>query len=305
MFYIISGAVIIYIVYIIVKRREQQVKKDKAVLEKNIREGQKELEKQKKEIEKQGNALLQKEEAERTQKWYNAGIAKFSDLTSKNKDDLNTLAQVLISNLVEYLDANQGGIFIISDNEKKQYLELRGSYGYEKKKSAVNKFYVGEGQVGTCFREKEVILVDDLPEEYTKLTSGLGETNCKHLALIPLKLDEIVMGVVEITSLEKLEPYKIEFVEKMGEMVSATLTTIRANENIKTMYEQVKQKTEELTSQEEELRQNLEEMEATQEEMGRREKDFKKTSDDYKVKEKDYKSEISRLKAELSKFKKK
>ncbi len=105
-FYIISAALIVYAVYYIIRRREEQVKKDKAVLEKNIKEGKKELEKQKKEIEKQGITLQKKEEAERVQKWYNAGLAKFSDLTSKNKDDLKILAKVLISNLVEYLEAN-------------------------------------------------------------------------------------------------------------------------------------------------------------------------------------------------------
>jgi ligand-binding sensor domain-containing protein len=305
LFYIISAAVILYIIYYIIRRREGQVKKDKVILQKKLKEGKEELDKQKKEIEKQAIALQKKEEAERVQKWYNAGLAKFSDLTSKNKDDVNTLAKVLITNLVEYLEANQGGMFIISDNEKGQYLEMAGSYGYEKKKSEIKKFKIGEGQVGTCFKEKDVILVDDLPEDYARLSSGLGETRCRHLALIPLKLDELVMGVVEIVSLEKLEPYKIEFVGKMGEMVTATLATIRANENMKKMYEEIKQKTEELTAQEEELRQNLEEMAATQEEMGRRGEEFRKMSDEFKIKEKQYKKEINRLKAELSKYKKK
>jgi ligand-binding sensor domain-containing protein len=304
-FYTLLAVIVIYGVYYIIKRREEQVKKDKAILEENIRKGKEELEKQKKEIEKQALEIRQRDEAERVQKWFNAGLAKFSELTSKNKDELVTLAQVLITNLVEYLEAKQGGIFIVSDGEKEQYLELIGSYGYEKKKSEVKKFNVGEGQIGTCFKEKEVILIDDLPEEYTRLSSGLGEAYCKHLALIPLKLDEIVMGVVEITSFEKLESYKIEFVEKMGELVSATLSTIRANDNMKKVYEQVKQKTEELTSQEEELRQNLEEMAATQEEMQRKEEEFRKISDEAKIKEKEYKKEISNLKAELEKYKKK
>jgi ligand-binding sensor domain-containing protein len=304
-FYTILAVIVIYGIYYIVKRREEQVKKDKAILEENIRKGNEELDKQKKEIAKQAAEIQQRDEAEKVQKWFNAGLAKFSDLTSKNKDDLATLAQVLITNLVEYLEAKQGGMFIISDDNREQQLELIGSYGYEKKKAGTKKFSIGEGQIGTCFKEKEVVIVDDLPKEYTKVASGLGEAYCRHLALIPLKLDEIVMGVVEIASFEKLESYKIEFVEKMGELVSATLSTIRANENMKKMYEQVKEKTEELTSQEEELRQNLEEMTATQEEMQRKEENFRKMADEFKLKEKEYKKEISNLKAQLEKYKKK
>ena len=48
---------------------------------------------------------------------------------------------------------------------------------------------IGEGNIGTCFQTKKTIRIEDLPDTYSTLTSGLGELALKHLVVIPLKLD--------------------------------------------------------------------------------------------------------------------
>jgi ligand-binding sensor domain-containing protein/predicted nuclease with TOPRIM domain len=297
---------VVYLVYYFIKQREKTLKHDKAILEENLREGKAEVEKQKNEITQQRVVLQEKEKAEEIQKWYNAGLAKFSDLVSKNKDELKTLSRMLISELVDYTGANIGGMYIISDDENtnEQYLEMIGYHAPDMKKAKETRIMIGEGYIGTCYKERELRIIDNLPEGYAKLSSGLGESHLKYLAILPIRLDELVLGVFEILSLKKLDVYKIEFIEKVGEMIAATLMTTRANDKMRVMYEQIKQKTEEMSAQEEELRQNLEEMSATQEEMGRREKDIEKIKKEFADREKILKQEISDLKKELDKIKK-
>ena len=277
------------------------MKHDKMVLKQNLKEGRSELMKQQKEIEKQRIALEEKEKAEEVQIW-----AKFSSLVSKNKDDLKTLARVLISELVQYTGACTGGIYIVSDEEDaaEQYLEMLGYFAPDMKKAKEARIMVGEGFIGTCYKENESRIIDNLPEGYAKLSSGLGETDLKYLVVLPVRMDEITQGVFEILSLQKLADYKVEFIDKVGEMIAATLITTRANEKTKKMYDQIKQKTEEMSAQEEELRQNLEEMSATQEEMSRQQKDLEKIRTEYSQKEKKLKEEIASLKKELGKRKK-
>ena len=62
-----------------------------------------------------------KEEDER-QNWINSGLAKFSDILRQNNNDLNLLSDNVLENLLDYLNANQGGLFIISDDKQDEPL---------------------------------------------------------------------------------------------------------------------------------------------------------------------------------------
>ena len=172
---------------------------------------------------------------------------------------------------------------------------MAGYYAPDKKKKTQVKIMPGEGYVGSCFKENEIRIIDNLPQGYAKLSSGLGETHPNHLAVIPIKMDKAAVGVFEIISLNKLEDHRIDFIDKLGEMLAANILTGQANEKIQKMYEEVKMQTEALKAQEEELRQNLEEMSATQEEMERQKKDFELASAQFKETEQKYKKEIAEL----------
>lgn len=208
---------------------------------------------------------------EKQRNWVNEGLAKFVQiLRSANNEGTQSLADNIIRSLVVYLNANQGGLFALNDdNANDPYLELEACYAYDRKKFFEKRIALGEGLAGQVVLEKSTLYLTDVPKDFVKITSGLGEALPRNILLVPLKLDEKVHGVVEIASFQPFESYVIEFVERLGESIASAIAAVKNNERTKTLLKETQLQTEQLKAQEEEVRQNLEELSATQEAMQR------------------------------------
>ncbi|MDH5366731.1 MAG: GAF domain-containing protein [Cyclobacteriaceae bacterium] len=214
--------------------------------------------------------LLQSTERETHEKFINVGIAGISEKLRNHSDDLDKLAYEVIAFLVKYLKFNQGGIFIINDTDKNDiYLELKGCYAYERKKFLIKRVEIGDGLVGQAYLEKEIIHLNELPDEYINITSGLGKSTPNTVIIVPMKNNDIIEGVLELASFSDLKEYEIEFLKKIGENIAVAINSAKVNTRTKELYTQSQQQTEELRAQEEEMRQNMEELAATQEQSSR------------------------------------
>ena len=205
-------------------------------------------------------------------KWSNEGLAQFNELLRQGAGDIDKLTADIVRHLVNFLDANQSGLFLLNDNNKEDiYLELVATYAYNKERKKQKKIYLGEGLVGMCAVEKSTIYLNDIPEGYLSITSGLGGSSPKSLLIVPLKLEDEIFGVIEIASFNKFKPHEIEFVERVTESISSTISLAKINTRTARLLEKSQKQAEEMAAQEEEMRQNFEELQATQEESARRE----------------------------------
>ncbi|MBN2275398.1 MAG: GAF domain-containing protein [Bacteroidales bacterium] len=305
-FKLIAFCLIAGIIIYVVRYRRNIEQRQKALLELRVKESTNELEAAREKLDKQKEEIiLQKQELKLREKdqeellWFNQGISIFSEIISKSKDDLKQLCEQVIMRLVEYVEAQQGGIFLLNDdNEDELYLELTGHYAFNVEKLN-QKFLPGEGYVGTSFADQEFIEIDDLPEGYSVLRSGLGDEHLKHLLLAPLKVNEMSVGVVELGSFRKIKGYKVSFVEKICENLASTVATEKANAKLKKLIEQTRKQAAELQEGEEELRQNLEEMQATQEESVRREDELIKYAEEAASREEILNQKIEQLEQQI------
>ena len=214
-------------------------------------------------------------EEEQKRKWANEGLSRFVDILRSSDDNLNTLGDKIISTLVQYTGSNQGGLYTLNDvDNQNRHLELTSLFAFNSKKFEQQKLKLGEGLVGQTYLEKETIYLTEIPEDYIRITSGLGETSPKAILIVPLKVDKEVYGIVELASFREYQPHEITFVEKLGETIASTLASVKSNQSNRKLLEESKMAAESLRSQEEEMRQNMEELTATQEEMSRKERDY-------------------------------
>ncbi|MFO7370034.1 MAG: two-component regulator propeller domain-containing protein, partial [Bacteroidales bacterium] len=265
-------AAIVMMIVAYVKERERQTKHDNAVLQQKIDEAQTELKGKAGKLEEQQEEIRRRDEEEADIRFLTTGIARLSEIISRKRRNLEELCTSLISELVSYIDASAGGIFVMNDDDTSQILlRAAGEFCYSSDKNINYTFEAGEGNIGTCFVEKQTIAIDDLPDGYIVLRSGLGNVSLRHAIYVPIVQDNECVGVIEIASTQKLSDSRVSFVEKIAESLASIITVIKVNEKTSQMLEQNNAQAEELKAQEEEMRQNLEELQATQDESHRRE----------------------------------
>jgi PAS domain-containing protein/HAMP domain-containing protein len=211
------------------------------------------------------------EDKERARNWFNEGVAKFSDIMRSYDKNLHEMSYKILSELINYIDANQGALFILNQEEGEKYLEKIAAVAYGRNKLAGDRIEIGKDIVGRCAYEKKSIYMTNVPEDYIKITSGLGFATPKIIFLAPIKKDNEVLGVIEMASFNEISVHTQSFIERIAENMGTTISAIKVNERTQVLLEKAQEQADEIASQEEELRQNMEEMQATQEEANRRE----------------------------------
>jgi hypothetical protein len=215
--------------------------------------------------------LMKRDEERRL--WTNEGLTKFSETVRNNQNNLEELSNEVIRFITRYLGAQQGGLFVLRQDEKSSYLELAACYAYDRKKFVERRIDIGVGLIGQTYLEGETTILTRLPQGYTYITSGMGETTPGCVVIVPMKYNDQIEAIIEIASLEKLEDYHISFLEKAGEFVASALQSARQTEKMQELLITSQRQTEEMRATEEEMRQNFEELQATQEEMFRKQQE--------------------------------
>ncbi len=215
--------------------------------------------------------LMKRDEERRL--WTNEGLTKFSETVRNNQNNLVELSNEVIRFVTRYVGAQQGGLFVCRQDETGSYLELTACYAYDRKKFVERRIDIGVGLVGQTYLEGQTTLLTKLPQGYTYITSGMGETTPGCVVIVPMKYNDQIEAIIEIASLEKLEDYQVSFLEKAGEFVASALQSARQTEKMQELLIVSQRQTEDMRATEEEMRQNFEELQATQEEMFRKQQE--------------------------------
>src|SRR5690606_11742443 len=132
------------------------------------------------------------------QGWLKSNLAKFTQMLQGQRD-LNTVTKKILSELAQVVTAHYGAFYILRNEDNKEQAKLRmlASYAKSGNVKAVKEFSIGESLVGQVAAEKERILLTNVPSEYIKISSGLGEANPLNVIILPVLFETKVKAVIE------------------------------------------------------------------------------------------------------------
>ncbi len=210
--------------------------------------------------------LLANNKKEKEQNWISEGKDLIYSILRMH-NNIDKLAYEVIIKLIKYINVIQGS-FYIYDEEERKLINL-ATYAYNRKRFVNQEFKIGEGLIGQCAYEQDIVYRTEIPDNYASITSGiLGDKKPSSILIVPLITEEKLQGIIEFASIEdKFPKLTIKFLKELGEIIARTLYNLRMNQKTEKLLQESQQMTEELKENEEELRQNAEEMRSTQEEL--------------------------------------
>ncbi len=201
--------------------------------------------------------LRETTESNKEQDWLKTNIARFTSMLQGQRD-LVTVAQTLLSDLVPLVQAQQGTIYqMAAMPDLEPVLQLLA--GYAQRPGQPSRIRLGEGIVGQCAVEKQRILLNDVPPDYTRISSSLGDTAPSSIVVLPLLFEGHVKAVIELASLKPFTSTNLIFLDQLTTTIGVVLNTIEATMRTEGLLKQSQQLTVELQSRQSELQQtNLE-----------------------------------------------
>ncbi len=197
------------------------------------------------------------------QDWLKTNLAKFSRMLQGQRD-LLAVARMILSELAPVVSAQQGVFYIIhtaNDSGSEPELKLLASYAYRDRKGVNSRFKLGEGLVGQAALEKERILITNVPTDYVRISSGLGQAAPRNIVVLPILFEGQVKAVMELSSAEEFNPTHQAFLDQLTESIGIVLNTIEANTRTENLLTQSQSLAIELQSRQEELQQTNQELE--------------------------------------------
>jgi len=188
------------------------------------------------------------------QDWLKTNLAKFTRMLQGQRD-LMPVTKLILSELALVVSAQHGVFYMMEQIDQEPVLKLTSTYAYRERRGLRTEFRVGEGLVGQCAFEKERILLGDVPGDYVRINSGLGDAAPINIVVLPVIFEGQVKAVIELASFHHFKDIHLSLLDQLTETIAIVLNTIAANMRTESLLTQSQSLAEELTSQQEELRQ--------------------------------------------------
>ncbi|MFQ3188018.1 MAG: CheY-like chemotaxis protein [Gammaproteobacteria bacterium] len=224
------------------------------------------------------NVIMSSAKLNERSQWTKNGQAEMAGVMGAGRA-LDELSNSIIIGLAKYVGASVGVIYLANDNDA---YTRTGSYAYSHHKQALRTIKAGEGSVGQAIQDANTIMVSELPDDYIEINSGLGGAVPRHLMIVPLKLEDRVIGAIEIGSFEPFTDLQIEFVELVSGAIAIAVRAGQNQERVSNLLEESQTQSEELQAQQEELRIFNEELEEKTDSLQKQKKEIEASNMSFK-----------------------
>ncbi|MCS0583602.1 response regulator [Massilia pinisoli] len=194
----------------------------------------------------------------RQQAWLRSGqaelIAKTTGIVS-----LEPLAEVVLSYVARYVEGVVGAMYFRNDDGT---LTRIGTYGFAHDETERGRIVrPGESLAAQAASENRIVTLNDLPPDYIKVGSALGEAAPHTLIIAPVSNFGKIKGIIEIGFLHGVRERDVQFMETIAASVGAAVANVVHRQRLQVALEEQQALNEELQVQQEELRTANEELE--------------------------------------------
>ncbi|MFC5829600.1 HAMP domain-containing protein [Nonomuraea insulae] len=207
-------------------------------------------------------SLRETTSANEQQDWLKSNLARMSGLMQGHRD-LATVAELVMNELAPLVAAQYGAFFLAGDEE----LRLISAYGYLAGPDRRSSFQMGEGLIGQAAHTRRTIALNDIPGGYITIGSGLGQSSPGSVIVLPIVVEEQVLGVIELASVYTFTPVHMAFLDQLMETIGVNLNTIVANARTDELLGESQRLATELQARSEELQNQQEELQRSNAEL--------------------------------------
>ncbi|MDK8190032.1 CHASE3 domain-containing protein [Paenibacillus sp. UMB7766-LJ446] len=191
----------------------------------------------------------------------------------QNPTSLEGLSRLFLNQVTILLEAPYGVLYAMKEN---RLIRVAAYAADGEKERSLGKVSIapGEGLVGQSAIEKRVLQMNDLPQNYIRISSGLGDASAASLTVAPVVFEGKTIAVIELASMKPIQSTETklltELIEIFGVSLHSTVTRMELqhlydesqvlNEELQTQSEKLQAQTEEMMSQTEELHMQTEEL---------------------------------------------
>ncbi|MFC9843261.1 HAMP domain-containing protein [Streptomyces sp. NPDC060223] len=211
-------------------------------------------------------SLRETTRANHEQDWLKTNLARVSGLMQGYRD-LDIVADLIMDELTPLVTAQYGAFYLAEEAADGTELRLVGSYGYPDDTERPARIPMGRSLVGQAARNRRAITVDELPPGYVTISSGLGQTAPTALVVLPIVVEEQVLGVIELASVTRFTPVHQTFLKQLMETIGVNVSTIVANARTDELLGESQRLTAELQARSEELQVQQDELQRSNAEL--------------------------------------
>jgi PAS domain S-box-containing protein len=205
-------------------------------------------------LDEMQSIVLKRSQELTQQNWMKTQLAQFSVLLQDNST-LGGLLEDAVSFIARNSDASYGAIYVIkqADSSKTPMNRFvcKARYGCDDNQQFNDSHY---GIIQQCAKDKQSILLADIPEKSLTLHLSIGEVKLSNVLMHPIIYHEQdVLAVVELGSFHRFTAIQRQLIDQMTQALAGAIKATQLNRT-EELLKQTHQQTVEIKKQEERLR---------------------------------------------------
>ncbi|MFF8510551.1 HAMP domain-containing protein [Streptomyces sp. NPDC015492] len=205
--------------------------------------------------------------ANEEQHWLQTTLARITGLLQGTRS-LPQIAELIMAEVPPLVGAQYGAFFLATEEEGSVVLAMTAAYGSpDAPGSEPRRFHLGQSLVGQAARDRRALLIEDVPAGYATIASGSGSGDPRALIVLPIVVEEQVLGAVELASLHAFTGPRREFLDRFVDSAGAVLGSLVANLRTDELLGQSRQLADELRSRSKELQTRQQELQRSNAEL--------------------------------------